>query len=45
MKKLYEKGEAIRKDQPDLTPEQAFARAVRENPDLYTAYRKERLES
>lgn len=39
---LQAKANALRKADPKLTPEQAFARATTENADLYAQYRKER---
>ena len=43
LKKLYELGEGIRKGEPSLTVEQAFAKALKERPELYQQYRHERL--
>lgn len=39
--KLMAKAEEIRKADPKLTKEQAFAKACEENPDLYLEYRRE----
>ena len=40
---IYKKAELIREDHPALTPEQAFAEAMKKHPDLYRDYRRERL--
>lgn len=41
--KLNAKAEEIRKADPKLSRQQAFARAVDENPDLYLQYRREEV--
>ena len=40
---IYKKAETIREDNLGLTREQAFAKAMEKQPDLYTEYRRERL--